>query len=131
MSAGPLCLVVDDSVSVRRTTENFVRDLGFEVEGAGDGIEALERVRRRIPDLMLVDMEMPRMNGLDLVRALRAEPRTAEVAVVMITSRYSERHKMLALEAGVDVYLTKPYTEDALASQIQACFAVSRKARMG
>lgn len=131
VSAGPLCLVVDDSVSVRRTTENFVRDLGFEVEGAGDGIEALERVRRRIPDLMLVDMEMPRMNGLDLVRALRAEPRTAEVAVVMITSRYSERHKMLALEAGVDVYLTKPYTEDALASQIQACFAVSRKARMG
>ena len=129
--AGPLCLVVDDSVSVRRTTENFVRDLGFEVEGAGDGIEALERVRRRVPDLMLVDMEMPRMNGLDLVRALRADPRTEEVAVVMITSRYSERHKMLALDAGVDVYLTKPYTEDALASQIQACFAVSRKARMG
>ena len=69
----PLCLVVDDSVSVRRTTEIFVRDLGFEVDGASDGVEALERVRRRVPDLMLVDMEMPRMNGLELVRALRAE----------------------------------------------------------
>jgi chemosensory pili system protein ChpA (sensor histidine kinase/response regulator) len=129
--SGPSCLVVDDSVSVRRTTENFVRDLGFQVEGAADGIEALERLRRRVPDLVLVDMEMPRMNGLELVRALRAAPRTEGVAVIMITSRYSERHKMLALEAGVDVYLTKPYTEDALASQIQTCFAVSRKPRMG
>ncbi|MCM5571946.1 response regulator [Burkholderiaceae bacterium FT117] len=117
----PLCLVVDDSVSVRRTTEIFVRDLGFEVEGAADGVEALERVRRRVPDLALVDMEMPRMNGLEFVRALRADPATAKVAVIMITSRYSERHKMLALEAGVDVFLTKPYTEDALASQILSC----------
>jgi chemosensory pili system protein ChpA (sensor histidine kinase/response regulator) len=117
----PLCLVVDDSVSVRRTTEIFVRDLGFEVDGASDGVEALERVRRRVPDLMLVDMEMPRMNGLELVRALRADPRTANVAVIMITSRYSDRHKQFALDAGVDVFLTKPYTEDALASQIHAC----------
>lgn len=117
----PLCLVVDDSVSVRRTTEIFVRDLGFEVDGAADGIEALERVRRRVPDLALVDMEMPRMNGLEFVRALRADPRSANVAVIMITSRYSERHKTLALEAGVDVFLTKPYTEDALATQILAC----------
>ncbi|TXL61668.1 hybrid sensor histidine kinase/response regulator [Zeimonas arvi] len=117
----PLCLVVDDSVSVRRTTEIFVRDLGFEVDGAADGIEALERVRRRVPDLALVDMEMPRMNGLEFVRALRSDPRSENVAVIMITSRYSERHKTLALEAGVDVFLTKPYTEDALATQILAC----------
>ena len=130
----PLCLVVDDSVSVRRTTEIFVRDLGFEVDGAADGIEALERVRRRVPDLALVDMEMPRMNGLEFVRALRADARTANVAVIMITSRYSERHKTLALEAGVDVFLTKPYTEDALATQILACLergAIPRSARMG
>jgi chemosensory pili system protein ChpA (sensor histidine kinase/response regulator) len=99
----------------------FVRDLGFEVDGAADGVEALERVRRRVPDLALVDMEMPRMSGLEFVRALRADQRTAEVPVIMITSRYSDRHKRLALDSGVDVFLTKPYTEDALASQIHAC----------
>ncbi len=121
----PRCLVVDDSVSVRRTMEQFVSDLGFRAEGAADGIEALERVRRHVPDLLLVDMEMPRMNGAELVRTLRADPRTAAVPVIMITSRYSERHKRLALDAGVDVFLTKPYTEDTLAARIHAGMAAA------
>ena len=82
-----------------------------------------------MPDLLLVDMEMPRMNGVELVRALRADPRTVQLPVIMITSRYSERHKQLALDAGVDVFLTKPYTEDALASQIHAC--MNRDPRSG
>lgn len=119
--AAPRCLVADDSVSVRRTMELFVRDLGFEVEGVADGVDALQSVRRHRPDLVLVDLEMPRMNGIDFVRELRADPATAAVPVIMITSRYSERHRRMALEAGVDVFLTKPYTEDALASRIQAC----------
>jgi chemosensory pili system protein ChpA (sensor histidine kinase/response regulator) len=116
--AAPVCLVVDDSVSVRRTMELFARDLGYEVDSAADGIDALERVARRVPALVLADLEMPRMNGVELVRALRERPDTREVPVIMITSRSSEKHRRLALDAGVDVFLTKPYTEDALAGHI-------------
>ncbi len=116
----PVCLVVDDSVSVRRTMEQFVRDLGYEPDSAGDGVEALERVRRRVPSIVLVDLEMPRMNGVEFVRALRADDATRQVPVVMITSRSSEKHRALAHDAGVDVFLTKPYTEDVLASHITA-----------
>ncbi len=116
--AAPVCLVVDDSVSVRRTMEIFARDLGYEVDSASDGVDALECVRRRVPALVLADLEMPRMNGVELVRALRERPDTREVPVVMITSRSSAKHRQLALDAGVDAFLTKPYTEDELASQM-------------
>lgn len=116
----PVCLVVDDSVSVRRMMEQFVRDLGYEPDSAGDGVEALERVRRRVPSIVLVDLEMPRMNGVEFVRALRADDTTRAVPVVMITSRSSEKHRALAQDAGVDVFLTKPYTEDTLASHVVA-----------
>ncbi|HRA79044.1 MAG TPA: response regulator, partial [Burkholderiaceae bacterium] len=68
--------------------------------------------------LVLVDLEMPRMNGVELVRALRERPATRAVPVIMITSRSSAKHRQLALDAGVDVFLTKPYTEDALAAHI-------------
>lgn len=114
----PVCLVVDDSVSVRRTMEHFVRDLGYQADSASDGIEALERVARRVPALVLADLEMPRMNGVELVRALRENPATRAVPVIMITSRSSAKHRQLALDAGVDVFLTKPYTEDVLAGHI-------------
>lgn len=114
----PVCLVVDDSVSVRRTMEHFVRDLGYQTDSASDGIEALERLARRVPALVLADLEMPRMNGVELVRVLRQRPETRAVPVIMITSRSSEKHRQLALDAGVDVFLTKPYTEDVLAGHI-------------
>jgi CheY-like chemotaxis protein len=117
----PLCLVVDDSVSVRRSMELFLQDLGVEVESAGDGMDALALAQRRVPALAIVDLEMPRMNGVELCRALRDDPRTRSVPVIMITSRSSERHRALALEAGVDVFLTKPYSEDELAAEIRRC----------
>ncbi|MEI8301776.1 MAG: response regulator [Burkholderiales bacterium] len=117
----PLCLVVDDSVSVRRATEAFVQDLGLRALGAGDGLEALARARAEVPALAIVDLEMPRMNGLEMVRALRADAQLRGVPVIMITSRASEKHRRLALEVGVDAFLTKPYTEDELAAEIRAC----------
>jgi len=116
--AAPVCLIVDDSVSVRRSMELFARDLGYEVDSAADGIDALEHLARRVPSLVLVDLEMPRMNGVELVRALRERPDTRAVPVIMITSRSSDKHRRLALEAGVDVFLTKPYTEDDLAQHM-------------
>ncbi len=117
----PVCLVVDDSVSVRRSMETFMRDLGFAVDEAGDGIEALARIDQRIPDLAIIDLEMPRMNGIDLAATLRSEERTHRIGLIMITSRYSEKHRAMALDAGVDVFMTKPYTEDELAASVAHC----------
>ncbi|UCE30528.1 MAG: response regulator [Burkholderiales bacterium] len=114
----PVCLVVDDAVSVRRSTELFARDLGFEVDTAGDGMEALACVERRMPDLVIVDLEMPRMNGVEFTAALRQRHPGRAPPVIMITSRYSDKHRRLAAEAGVDVFLTKPYTDDDLATHI-------------
>ena len=125
----PVCLVVDDSVSVRRSMEAFLSDLGFEVDAAGDGLEALERIRQRVPDLAIVDLEMPRLNGLELAAAMRQDERTVEVPIIMITSRASEKHRHLALDAGVDVFMTKPYTEDDLASRVLGC--LERRGRVG
>lgn len=115
----PVCLVVDDSVSVRRSMELFLHDLGLQVDSAGDGLEALTCVERRVPELVIADLEMPRMNGVELTAALRAAPATAGVPVIMITSRYSDKHKAAAMSAGVDVFMTKPYTEDELAGHVQ------------
>ncbi|HPU53173.1 MAG TPA: response regulator, partial [Burkholderiaceae bacterium] len=125
----PVCLVVDDSVSVRRSMEAFLRDVGFEVDAAGDGLEALARLAQRVPDLAIVDLEMPRMNGVELSSAMRQDLRTCEVPIIMITSRASEKHRRLAVDAGVDVFMTKPYTEDELAAQIRRC--LERKASLG
>ncbi len=117
----PRCLVVDDSVSVRRAMEAFLKDLGLSVESAADGEEALERFERSVPDLAILDLEMPRMNGLELARAIRQRSVGRRVALIMITSRGSDKHREMALAAGVDAFMTKPYTEDELASQIRRC----------
>lgn len=119
LSARPLCLVVDDSVSVRRTMEQLMQDAGFEVLAARDGVEALGLAQRRCPQVVIADLEMPRMNGLELATALRQHPGTRGTPIVMITSRHTEKHRELALRAGVDCFLTKPYAEEQLLATIE------------
>ncbi len=119
----PVCLVVDDSVSVRRAMAHFMVDIGLHCEAAADGQEALQIIDRQVPDLVVLDLEMPRMNGIELTQALRRDERTRQVPVVMITSRQSEKHRAMAMTAGVDVFLTKPYSEDELASVVGRCLA--------
>lgn len=114
----PLCLVVDDSVSVRRTMEQLMQDSGYEVVTARDGVDALGAVQLRAPDIVLVDLEMPRMNGLELTSALRNRSATKTTPVVMITSRFTDKHRQLATDAGVNAFLTKPYSEDLLLNTI-------------
>ncbi len=128
-NARPVCLVVDDSVSVRRSMASFVGDLGFDVDSAGDGLEALARLQKRRPDLLIVDLEMPRMNGVELTGALRMSPETRDVPVIMITSRSTDKHQRMARDAGVDVFLTKPVTEDDLAAHIRRCLEPADAAR--
>lgn len=116
----PCALVVDDSLSVRRSLAEFMQDLGYEVRTARDGLEAIEVMAEHIPKIILVDLEMPRMNGLELAAHVRAQQTTKDIPMIMITSRSTEKHRKKAQAAGVSVYLTKPFSEDELNDRIQA-----------
>jgi chemosensory pili system protein ChpA (sensor histidine kinase/response regulator) len=113
-----IVLAVDDSLSARRSLAQFVRDAGFEVRTARDGLEAIEIINGKHPDLVLADLEMPRMNGLELTAHLRANQATSALPVIMITSRSTAKHRHEAEAVGVDVYLTKPFMEDELLEQM-------------
>ncbi len=112
-------LVVDDSLSARRALAEFVTDLGFEVQTASDGLEAVSILEQYVPDILLVDLEMPRMNGLELTSHVRSRDATQHVPVIMITSRSTEKHRHNATQAGVNTYLIKPFSEDDLATHIE------------
>lgn len=117
----PLALVVDDSLSARRSLAQFVQDIGYEVRTAKDGMEAVAIIEHQTPDIMLIDLEMPRMNGLELTAHVRTNKTTHDVPVIMITSRSTEKHRQQASKVGVNVYMTKPFAEDELASTIDNC----------
>ncbi len=112
-------LVVDDSLSARRSLAEFVTDLGFEVQTASDGLEAIAILEQNLPDILLVDLEMPRMNGLELTAHVRSRDATKHLPVIMITSRSTEKHRQNADQAGVNMYLIKPFSEDDLATHIE------------
>jgi chemosensory pili system protein ChpA (sensor histidine kinase/response regulator) len=112
-------LVVDDSLSARRAMAQVLNDSGFEVSTARDGMEAVEELERTRPYILFVDLEMPRMNGIELTSHVRARPDTANVPIVMITSRSTEKHRAQARTAGVNMYLTKPFDADALLEQAE------------
>ncbi len=114
----PLVLVVDDSITVRRVTQRLLKREGYRVSLAADGLQALERLQEERPTVVLSDIEMPRMDGFDLVRNIRADSALADLPVIMITSRIAEKHREHARELGVDHYLGKPYSEDELLSLI-------------
>ena len=113
-------LVVDDALSVRRSMQQLLGDAGYEVALAADGFEAIEQVRKRQPALVLTDLEMPNLNGLELTKRIREVPQWMAIPVVMITSRAGERYQTLATDAGVDVYLTKPYQDADLLATVRA-----------
>ena len=114
----PCVLAVDDSLSARRSLAQFAQDAGFEVRTARDGLEAIEIINGKRPDLVLADLEMPRMNGLELTAHLRANQATRDLPVIMITSRSTEKHRREAETTGVNIYLTKPFMEDELLGHI-------------
>jgi chemotaxis protein histidine kinase CheA/ActR/RegA family two-component response regulator len=113
-------LVVDDSLSVRQALTQLLEDDGYQVTTAKDGIEALECFAREMPAAVLVDLEMPRMNGLELTQRLRGSDATRHLPVIMVTSRTSDKHRAQAQLAGVDVYLTKPYREGDLLARLRS-----------
>jgi chemosensory pili system protein ChpA (sensor histidine kinase/response regulator) len=115
----PTVMVVDDSLTVRKAAHRLLSRAGYEVLLARDGVDALKQLQDVMPDAMLVDIEMPHMDGFDLTRNVRADSRTTHMPLVMITSRTAEKHRRYAQEIGVDVYLGKPYNEDELLGTLQ------------
>lgn len=119
----PNILVVDDSLSARRTLAQVISDVGYEPRTAVDGLDAIDAIEERIPDLILLDLEMPRMNGLELAAHLRSDKHTHDIPIVMVTSRSTAKHREQAHAAGIDAFITKPYQEDELAEQIRLLIA--------
>lgn len=112
-------LVVDDSLSVRKSLIQLLQDAGFEVKGAGDGMDAIRVMESFKPHLVCTDMEMPNMNGLELTQHIRLGETTRDMPVIMITSRSMEKHRQQAVSAGVNAYLTKPYTDAELLQHVK------------
>jgi chemosensory pili system protein ChpA (sensor histidine kinase/response regulator) len=112
-------LVVDDSITVRRVTQRLLERNGMRVLTAKDGVDALSLLQENLPDIILLDIEMPRMDGYEVAAHVRNDPRLKDIPIVMITSRVSEKHRARAIELGVDDYLGKPYQESQLLDAIE------------
>jgi chemosensory pili system protein ChpA (sensor histidine kinase/response regulator) len=115
----PMVLVVDDSITVRRVTQRLLQREGYRVTMAADGLQALERLAEELPSVILSDIEMPRMDGFDLLRNVRGDAKLKHLPTIMITSRIAEKHREYAFELGANHYLGKPYNEEELLSLIR------------
>ena len=122
----PMVMVVDDSVTMRKVTGRVLERNNFEVLTAKDGLDALEKMGDTVPDLMLLDIEMPRMDGYELATAMKADPRLRNVPIVMITSRTGEKHRQRAFDIGVNRYLGKPYQEPELLRNVFELLGITR-----
>ncbi|MDH3616339.1 MAG: response regulator, partial [Gammaproteobacteria bacterium] len=118
----PLALVVDDSITVRRVTERFLQRNGMRVETARDGLDAISVMHDHKPDVILLDIEMPRMDGYEFASYVRNDARVSDVPIIMITSRVGDKHRARAIELGVNDYLGKPYQDSQLLEAIRRQF---------
>ena len=118
MSAPKTCLVVDDSRVVRKVARRILEDLHVAVEEAADGSVALEACRRQMPDAVLLDWDMPVMNGIEFLKRLRATPGGAAPLVVFCTSHEDLEHIQQAIGAGANEYIMKPFDGDILESKL-------------
>ena len=124
----PTILVVDDSVTVRKVTSRFLERQGLNAIVAKDGIDAMEILQELTPDLMLLDIEMPRMDGFEVATQVRNNQRLQQIPIIMITSRTGDKHRTRAFETGVDDYMGKPFQENELLEKIQALLDIKIEA---
>jgi chemosensory pili system protein ChpA (sensor histidine kinase/response regulator) len=121
----PLVLVVDDSITVRKVSERLLSAHGMDVALARDGYEALSLLEEQCPDVVLLDVEMPHMDGYELAQRLRGDPRHQHLPIIMVTSRAGAKHREQAARSGVDVYIGKPYQESDLLERIHELLAAT------
>jgi len=115
----PLAMVVDDSITVRRVTERFLERNGLRVTTAKDGLDAISVMQDNKPDIILLDIEMPNMDGYEFATHVRNDAKVSDVPIIMITSRVGDKHRARAIEIGVNDYLGKPYHDAQLLEAIQ------------
>jgi chemosensory pili system protein ChpA (sensor histidine kinase/response regulator) len=113
-------MVVDDSITMRRVASKLLERHNYEVVTAKDGVDALAQLQELRPDVMLLDIEMPRMDGFELATHMQNEVTFSRIPIIMITSRTGEKHRDRAIEIGVTNYMGKPYQEDELIENIQS-----------
>jgi two-component system chemotaxis response regulator CheY len=119
------CLVVDDSATMRRIVANALKAIGYaDVVEAGDGKEALAKMDSTI-EMVITDWNMPNMGGLDLVKHLRGNPKTAKTPILMVTTRSVKEDILEALEAGVNSYILKPFTPQVLKEKLDQVSALA------
>jgi len=119
-----LIMVVDDSITVRKVTTRLLERYGFDVITAKDGVDAMSLLQDRIPDVMLLDIEMPRMDGFELARHVRNDERLRQIPITMITSRTGDKHRERAMQIGVNHYLGKPFQEHELLKTIHRLIGI-------
>jgi chemosensory pili system protein ChpA (sensor histidine kinase/response regulator) len=118
-------MVVDDSITIRKITERILKRYGIEVILAKDGVDATNLLQESIPDLILLDIEMPRMDGFEVASFVRNDARLKNTPIIMITSRTGSKHKEKAMDIGVNQYLGKPFQEDELIRNINKILKTS------
>ena len=120
-------MVVDDSLTMRKVLSRLLEREGFEVIVAKDGIDAMQMLLETTPDVILTDIEMPRMDGFALARNVRDDARTASTPLIMISSRTADKHQNLAKEIGVDAFFGKPVQDDELVNKVNELLTTKRK----
>jgi chemosensory pili system protein ChpA (sensor histidine kinase/response regulator) len=128
VSVQPLVMIVDDSMTVRKITSRLLQREGFAVTAAKDGVDALQLLAEQVPDVILLDIEMPRMDGFEFAKTIKSDPRYVNIPIIMITSRTAEKHRSRAAELGVDLYLGKPYQEEKLLAHLREITGVTASA---
>ncbi|HEV7768856.1 MAG TPA: response regulator [Thermoanaerobaculia bacterium] len=121
-----MILVVDDEPQIAEIATDYLRLAGFEVLVAGDGVRALESVRERRPDLVVLDLGLPKLDGLDVARAIRRE---SDLPIIMLTARVEEDDRLRGLEIGADDYITKPFSPRELVARVRAVLRRTEKHR--
>jgi twitching motility two-component system response regulator PilH len=114
-----IVLVVEDSLSQREMITDLLKGSGLSVSVAGDGVEALEKIQGQRPDLVVLDIVMPRMNGYEVCRRLKADPKTQNVPVVMCSSKGEEFDRYWGMKQGADAYIAKPFQPTELVGTVK------------
>jgi chemosensory pili system protein ChpA (sensor histidine kinase/response regulator) len=125
VSRRPQVMIVDDSLTVRKIASRLLAREGFDVLTARDGVDALGILEEHTPDVILLDIEMPRMDGFEFTRTIKADARHSHIPIVMITSRTADKHRARARELGVDLYLGKPFQEEELLRNLREMLALT------
>jgi DNA-binding response OmpR family regulator len=128
MSAKARILVVDDEPETVELVEFNLRQAGFEVATACDGAEAIQKTRAQLPNLIVLDLMLPEVDGLEVCKILRRDANTAAIPIIMLTAKASELDRVLGLELGADDYLTKPFSPRELVLRVKKLLACGQVA---